>query len=181
MSAKFLTLPNLVTGARLVLAPVIAYQILSHNLWTAFSLLFIAGITDWVDGYFARLCNMTSKLGKMLDPIADKILLTSVFCALFIINRLPWWLAFTIILRDISISIGAFFVWKYKLPLSLQPVLISKINTFLQIVLSLALLLPSENSYVVEGFLVALIYGTLATTLMSGFLYARLFYQSTHK
>lgn len=181
MSDKVLTLPNLITGVRLILTPVIVYQILTHHLLIAFVLLFIAGLTDWVDGYFARLCNASSELGRLLDPVADKILLISVFAALFLINRLPWWLAFTMIARDVFIVFGSFFVWKYKLPLKLEPLFISKINTFFQILLSLSLLIPDIYVRIVEGFLVALIYGTLTTTLMSGFSYAKLFYKSTQK
>lgn len=176
-----LTLPNLITGVRLILTPVIVYQILSHHFCAGFILLFIAGLTDWIDGYFARLCNSTSELGRLLDPIADKILLISVFMALFLIQRLPWWLAFTMIARDILIFSGALIVWKYKLPLRLEPVFISKLNTFFQILLSLCLLIPYSYFPIVEGFLVVLIYGTLTTTLMSGFSYAKLFFKSTQK
>eukprot|EP01037_Dinobryon_pediforme_P014577 gene14577-14701_t len=69
LSDKVLTLPNLITGVRLALTPVIVYQILKYHLWTGFVLLFIAGLTDWIDGYFARLCNTTSELGRLLDPL----------------------------------------------------------------------------------------------------------------
>lgn len=171
----------MITGVRLVLTPVIVYQILKYNLSTAFILLFIAGLTDWVDGYFARLCNSTSEFGRLLDPIADKILLISVFSALFLIQRLPWWLAFTMIGRDVFIILGSLCVWKYKLPLQIEPLLISKVNTFFQILLSLGLLIPYICAPIVGGFLVALIYGTLTTTVMSGFSYAKLFYKSTQK
>ena len=94
MSAKVLfTLPNLITGVRLVLAPVIAFQILSHQFQNAFVLLFIAGTTDWFDGFFARRYNSASDLGRLFDPFADKVLLISVFAALFLVGFLPWWLA----------------------------------------------------------------------------------------
>ena len=181
MSDKILTLPNLITGVRLALTPVIVYHILHHHLWLGFVLLFIAGLTDWIDGYFARLCNTTSELGRLLDPVADKILLVSVFGALFLIHRLPGWLAFIMIARDLLIVVGSFFVWKYKLPLKLEPLFISKLNTFFQILLSLALLIFTPCTLIGWGFLVALFYGTLTTTLMSGFSYAKLFYKSTQK
>lgn len=176
-----LTLPNVITGVRLTLTPVIVYQIFFQNYWLGFILLFIAGLTDWADGYFARLQNASSDLGRLLDPIADKILLVSVFIALFLVHRLPWWLAFVMITRDILIFIGSLIVWKCKLPLRLEPIFISKLNTFFQILLSLGLLIPCLYSPVAEVFLVVLIYGTLTTTLMSGFSYAKLFFKSIQK
>ena len=183
MSAKVLfTLPNLITGVRLVLAPVIAFQILSHQFQSAFILLFIAGATDWFDGFFARRYNGASDLGRLFDPFADKVLLISVFVALFLVGFLPWWLALTMIGRDVLILGGAFFVWFYKLPLRLEPLWISKINTFFQIFLSLGLLIHlCVTLPFAEGFLVILIYGTLTTTLLSGFAYAKLFFSVSQK
>jgi len=181
LSDKVLTLPNLITGVRLALTPVIVYQILKYHFWTGFVLLFIAGLTDWIDGYFARLCNTTSALGRLLDPVADKILLISVFSALFLINRLPGWLALIMIARDLLIALGSFFVLKYKLPLKLEPLFMSKVNTFFQILLSLGLLILTPCTRIGWGFLVVLFCGTLTTTLMSGFSYAKLFYKSTKK
>lgn len=181
MLGNVLTLPNFITGVRLILTPVIVYQILFHNYRLGFILLFIAGLTDWADGYFARLQNASSDLGRLFDPIADKILLVSVFTALFLIHRLPWWLALVMITRDIFIFIGSLIVWKYKLPLRLKPIFVSKLNTFFQILLCLGLLTSYPHSSIAEVFLVVLFYGTLTTTLMSGFSYAKLFFKSTQK
>lgn len=163
--------------------PVVIYLILINSLKNAFVLFFIAGLTDWVDGFLARRYNSESNFGKLFDPLADKVLLIGVYLTLFYMNFVPWWLSFTVVTRDFLIVSGTYFAWHYKLPLKIEPLFISKVNTLLQILLCLFVLASSFSfsSAFFQGFLVVLIYGTLTSTILSGYAYAKLFYQSYKK
>jgi cardiolipin synthase len=175
---------NLLTTFRFLAAPIIVYCLHCHYDILAFWLFFIAGVTDWLDGLAARYYHQESLLGQLFDPLADKVLIISVSWALTVFHRLPWWLSFPIISRDILILIGSIIVWLKKLPLDLKPLFISKLNTCLQIIVCFSILAKvyiSENSLWVKSFLNCLFYATLITTVLSGFAYAKLFYKSLRK
>ncbi len=183
LAKTVLFLPNLVTGARVLATPVIIYFILIHSFEKAFVLFFLAGLTDWVDGFLARRYSSESAFGRLFDPLADKILLVGVYLTLFYINFVPWWISFTVVARDILIVLGACLVWYLKLPLKIEPLFISKVNTLLQILLCLVALFSLNYPFfscipIFRYFLLALVYGTLTSTLLSGYAYAKLFYQS---
>jgi len=110
---------------------------LYHQEYTnAFYLFMFAGCTDGLDGFLARHFNWQSAFGSFTDPISDKLLISSSFIALALIEKLPWWLVILVFLRDITISIGV-LVWYYILHQSLNfiPTFLSKINTVLQLAL----------------------------------------------
>lgn len=176
-------LPNLITGARILATPVIIYFILIHSFEKAFILFFFAGLTDWIDGFLARRYSSESDFGILFDPLADKILLVGVYLTLFYINFVPWWISLTVVTRDVLIVLGTCLVWYLKLPLKIEPLFISKVNTLLQILLCLVALFSLSYPFfscipIFRYFLLALIYGTLASTLLSGYAYAKLFCQS---
>jgi cardiolipin synthase len=175
-------LPNLITGTRVLATPVIIYLILTNSLKFSFILFFFAGLTDWADGFFARRYSLESNFGRLFDPLADKILLVGVYLTLFYMHFVPWWLSLAVVARDFLIISGSCFVWYCKLPMKVEPLFISKVNTLLQILLCLFVLAsPFSSSFFFRGFLVVLIYATLISTVLSGYAYAKLFYQSHKK
>src|ERR1039458_4126927 len=108
----WLTLPNLFTLARLLLAPVIVCAILNRRAFAALAIFAVAAATDVIDGYLARQFGAATAAGAFLDPIADKLLLTGVYLALALAGRGPWWLVGVIFGRDLLIlsamAAGAF-------------------------------------------------------------------------
>lgn len=126
-------LPNLVTLARLVLAPFVASDILHGRYAHAIILLFIAGFTDVLDGFLARQLKIATRTGAYFDPIADKILLGLIYISLGAASALPWWMVAVVFGRDILIlamaAYGLLFTSLRKFP----PSVWGKISTFLQI------------------------------------------------
>ena len=178
------TLPNFITGARIIAAPVVVYAIFAPHPYLAFWVFFIAGLTDWLDGFTARFCNQESVIGQLFDPLADKFLILTVTIALMLCQRIPAWLSLTIIGRDVLILIGSGFVWLYSLPLTLKPLFIGKVSTFCQITLCLGLLALETLDHpplMAKSFLTGLFYATLVATVLSGFSYAKVFYRSLRK
>lgn len=171
-------LPNILTGARFVAAPVVFYCILSSHTNIAFILTLLGAITDWADGYIARKFNTGSSLGCVLDPLADKALIIGATAALFYINHLPIWLFIPIVMRDILILSGAILWILREKKTDMHVVFISKINTTLQLILILYLL---STQHVQGIFYWACAYGTLMTTLLSGISYARIFIENCRK
>lgn len=128
--------------------------------------LALAGISDFLDGYLARTLGCASAFGALLDPIADKIFISSVFIALVFKQHIPVWFFSIIILRDILILIGGWFYFYCQLAGSIAPSVLSKINTCLLFVLCPWVLLRWPYAF----YLISII--TL-TTIVSGEEYAR--------
>ncbi|TFD69898.1 CDP-diacylglycerol--glycerol-3-phosphate 3-phosphatidyltransferase [Cryobacterium gelidum] len=106
--------PNLITVVRILLAPVFIWMLLADNgahdalRWAAAVLFIIAIATDGIDGMIARRHNLVTDLGKILDPIADKILTGGALVCLSILDELPWWVTIVILLREIGITVFRF-------------------------------------------------------------------------
>ena len=134
-----LTPANGVTAVRLVLVPFIAVALLRERFHEAFWLTMAAGASDAVDGYIARAFGHKSRLGAYLDPIADKLLILTLFGILTWEEHLPMWLAALVIARDAAIVITvAMFTRMKKEGLRMQPLFISKATTFAQLTLLIA-------------------------------------------
>ncbi|MEO5343813.1 MAG: CDP-alcohol phosphatidyltransferase family protein [Gammaproteobacteria bacterium SHHR-1] len=163
-------IPNLITLARILLVGPVVYALLREEFALALGLFFIAGVSDGVDGFLAKHYHWQSRLGSLLDPLADKLLLVSSSLSLAWLGLLPWWLVAAVLLRDLIIVGGALW-WNFNISLlEAEPTIVSKINTFMQIVLVLAVVLAQLPllDLLPEGALTALIWATLATTLSSG-------------
>src|ERR1700742_61705 len=104
-----LNIPNSITLGRIVLVPLVVWAIASSQMTVAFILFAIAGISDAVDGFLAKRFGMTTQLGALLDPIADKTLLVSIYVSLGIVDAIPRWLVILVVSRDIMI-VGAMIV-----------------------------------------------------------------------
>jgi cardiolipin synthase (CMP-forming) len=128
-----LNLPNLITIARILLVPVIVWAIASREMEAAFLLFLIAGLSDGVDGLLAKRLGMASELGAHLDPLADKVLIVSIYVALGITEAIPRWIVILVVSRDILIIGGVMLAWFLGKPMRVKPVLVSKLNTVAQI------------------------------------------------
>src|SRR5436305_9381083 len=130
-----LTIPNLITCGRLLAVPIAVWLILDDHYTAAFWVFIAAGVSDALDGYIAKNFDSRSRLGAMLDPLADKTLLTSVYIALVVAGQLPGWLVFLVVLRDTLILAGFVRIQAAGAPRRFDPLFISKLNTLLQIAL----------------------------------------------
>lgn len=161
-------IPNLISIGRIVLTLPIVLALLRQDFRLALLFFTLAGISDGLDGFLAKQYQWQSRLGALLDPMADKILLAASSLSLAWLGLLPVWLVGVILLRDLIIIGGAFF-WNVLIgQLEAKPTIISKINTFVQIGLVLAVVSEKAFVWLPAGTLEALVWITLATTLTSG-------------
>ena len=128
-----MTLPNLITIARLLMVPVVIVMLTQGEWGWAFALFLAAGVSDGVDGYLARRLDMRTEFGAYIDPLADKALLVSLYVTLPIIGVLPGWLAIVIVSRDLMIIAAIMVSWLMDRPVEIKPLAISKLNTAVQI------------------------------------------------
>ena len=135
-----LTLPNLITIARFILVPVIVITMIEGEMGLAFLLFIAAGVSDAIDGFIARQFGQASELGAYLDPVADKLLLVSVFVMLAILGAIPGWLVILIVSRDVLIVGAVVLSHLLGKPVTVRPLMVSKATTFAQIVLAIAVL-----------------------------------------
>jgi cardiolipin synthase (CMP-forming) len=129
-------IPNTLTLARIILVPLVVWLIITHENLAAFLLFLMAGLSDAADGYLAKRYGWRTELGAYLDPIADKALLVSIYVTLGFAGHLPAWLVIAVVSRDILIVGAVLLSWMLSRPMSLHPILVSKANTFSQIVLA---------------------------------------------
>ncbi len=143
---NFTWIPNAITLARIFSAIPLAWLLMTGAVWPALILFLFAGLSDALDGWLARRFHWQSQLGGYLDPIADKALMLAAYVPLAIQQWLPLWLAALIVLRDLLIVAGA-FAWHFlRGPLQAEPLLQGRINTVLQILLVLLVLLDQTGS-----------------------------------
>lgn len=131
-----MTIPNLITILRFLLVPAVVLAMLQSRWDVAFAGFVIAGISDGVDGFIARQFNQRSRLGAYLDPMADKLLLVSVFVVLGFIGELPLWLVVAAVSRDALIICAVLLSTVMGHPVEMKPLMVSKANTAIQIVLA---------------------------------------------
>ena len=137
-----MSIPNLITLARILAVPVILWAITSGEMRIAFALFLAAGLSDLVDGYLAKRFGMATELGAYLDPLADKAMIVSIYVALGIVEAIPRWLVILVVSRDIMI-VGAVIVsWLFGKPIPMKPLMVSKLNTVFQVAFA-ALVLAS--------------------------------------
>ena len=165
---KLHNLPNLICIARVLLIfPLIDLLVEAQFGW-ALVIFSIAAISDGVDGFLAKRFGWVSPLGSLLDPLADKLLLVSVFITCGILALIPSWLVVLVVLRDVIIAAGA-FIYHYRVePLVGQPLFSSKVNTLLQFILIIAVMVSLSFFPLSEALITFLVGGVLATTVWSG-------------
>jgi cardiolipin synthase len=105
-SGRILTIPNLLSALRLAGVPVFLWLALGPRAdWAALGILVFAGVSDYLDGKLARVLNQTSRLGALLDPLADRLYILATIVALTVRGNIPWWLAAAVVGRDVFISL----------------------------------------------------------------------------
>lgn len=130
------TIPNMITLLRLLLVPAVILALLTGRMEWALAGFLVAGVSDAVDGFIARKFNQRSELGAYLDPMADKLLLVSVFVVLGYMGELPLWLVVAAVSRD-ALIVGAVLLSTIMAhPVAVKPLVVSKANTAVQIVLA---------------------------------------------
>src|SRR5271157_1171490 len=135
MSGLGLNLPNLISLARLLLVPLEIWLILVGRYGLAFWILVVAGISDALDGFIAKRFDRRTRLGALLDPVADKAMLVSVYVTLGLAHQLWTSLVILVVFRDVMIVGGFLLIQAIAAPKHYDPLYISKINTGLQIAL----------------------------------------------
>lgn len=147
LSNRVFTVPNLLSVSRLIGVPFFVWLIMSHKDSAALIVLMVAGFTDYLDGKIARQFNMESRLGAMLDPIADRLYTVATIVCLSLRDILPLWVIFVLVLRDLTILAMSRTVRRHKLPL--PPVhFIGKAATF-NLLYAFPLLLLADGSGIV--------------------------------
>ncbi len=169
------TIPNLLSVLRMGLAPLFIISVLDGKPLRALILFLVAGVTDSLDGFIARRANQQSLLGAYLDPIADKILLTSAYIALSIPSlnhgvQIPLWITVLVIARDLMIVVMAVIMALASGIRNFPPSKLSKFNTLVQVVTVLVVLVSALLPNL-EPVATTLLYLVAATTLSSGLHY----------
>ena len=134
-------LPNAITGLRLAMAPVLPALLWTGHYRAALVLAVVAGASDAVDGWLARRHGWSSRLGSLLDPVADKAMLGLAVFGLWLVAMLPGWLLGLVIVRDAVVVVGAAAWWRLAGPFEATPTLLGKATTAAQIALVLLCLL----------------------------------------
>lgn len=150
MTASTINIANFITMGRVIAVPVIFWLLLNGSSELAFFVFCAAGISDAVDGFIARYFNQKTELGAYLDPIADKLLIVSIYIALGVKAEIPLWLVIAVVSRDLLILGGVMLTWLMERPIDIKPVLVSKLNTVAQILLA-ALVLADEAFFLGLG------------------------------
>lgn len=165
-----MNLPNSLTILRIFLIPfLVGFLIYGHYEW-ALAVLVLAGVTDILDGVIARIANQRTKLGMYLDPLADKLFLTSAFVTLAILHQVPSWAAIIVVSRDLIILAGALLLYVIEIPIEVNPTLLGKGTTIAQLsYLALALVFIYWQKNLLP--LVPLLMLALALAIVSGLQY----------
>jgi len=166
-------IPNLLTFARLLLAPFVFTAIVSGHGQRALALFACAALTDGLDGLLARRFHQITPLGAYLDPIADKFLLSGVYFFLAVIGSVPWWLVAIIFGRDIFLLLTSGIALMFTAFRQFRPSVWGKASTFVQIACALAWLAQDAvPSPALHALAEALIWPTAAATIWSGLHYS---------
>lgn len=160
-------IPNLITLLRILLVIPVLLALQADRYGWAFILFLAGGISDGVDGCLARKYGWHSRLGSMLDPLADKLLMVSTFLCLAYLGNIPMWLVTVVIIRDVVIILGGvsyhFLIGAYDF----QPSLLSKFNTFLQLLLIILILFQNNYAIFPQIFLTIIMYMIFVTNVTS--------------
>lgn len=167
-----MSVPNLISLARLMAVPVMIYLILHGYYLAAFWLFVAAGVSDAIDGYIAKQMGQATVLGSYLDPLADKALLVGVYITMGQADLLPSWLVILVVFRDIVIIGGVVLLHISTDGVRMKPLVVSKINTAAQIILVTVVLSNLAFPQLEwSQFVSILIYLVTATTFASGAAY----------
>ncbi|MGN6453273.1 MAG: CDP-alcohol phosphatidyltransferase family protein [Steroidobacteraceae bacterium] len=168
-------LPNLICLVRLALIWPTLSALHAGDYRATLALFILAAASDGLDGYLAKRYNWTSELGKFLDPLADKLLIVTVFVEAAWLDLVPWWLTAAVVARVVMIGLGALIFRLWFGPLRGRPTRFSKVNTGAQLLYVMLVLLNAAFGVPPREVLAALALLTLLTTVLSGLHYLQIF------
>ncbi len=165
-----MSIPNLITLIRIVLIPWFAILLINGSFNQALWVFAGAAVTYGLDGLIARWFSQKTRLGAFLDPIADKMLLSTAYIALAVLKELPVWLTVIVISRDVVIVLGVSILFLNQVRFEIKPTIYSKLTTIFQLLL---ILLVLSSGYIHLGYFVrqGLVLTTLIFTVFSGLHY----------
>ena len=168
-----MSIPNIITLGRILLVPIIVWAIASSQMEIAFAVFIVAGVSDAVDGFLAKRFNMASELGALLDPLADKALLVSIYISLGISGAIPHWIVILVVSRDIMIVSAVIVSWLFGKPVPMKPLMVSKLNTVAQVAFAALVLAslgfgftPQPYDTVLMGFVTVFTLASVSLYLM---------------
>ena len=166
--SQVLTVPNQLTLLRMVVLPFVLISMIYGQHTASLWLFVAAAVTDAIDGVVARRFNQRTRLGQYLDPIADKLLLSSCFVAQSVTGAIPWWVTILVLLRDVMIIAMVLVVVLTTSVRSFPPSLLGKANTVVQIITLITVLLNNVvRASWLQGVITALVAMTAITTVFS--------------
>lgn len=169
-----MNLPNSITLARVILVPFVCWLVLSGRFDLAAGAFIAAGLSDAVDGYLAKRWNQRTQLGAYLDPLADKLLLVTVYVTLGIKGELPSWLVVAVVSRDVLILLAVGLAIVLDHSIAIRPLVVSKANTAAQIVLAAVVLVDAGFGLGLTRLRTLMIWVTLGFTVVSLVAYLRI-------
>jgi cardiolipin synthase len=166
----YLNVPNSLTILRILLIPVYVGFLVYEQYDYALVVLFVAGLTDGLDGTIARVANQRTQLGAVLDPLADKLLLTTGFITLSVMHLIPLWVTIIVVSRDLILMLGTVVAQFTDTHVDISPTILGKSTTLIQLgTLVLVVFLASRQ--VDLSIIQPLLYAMAIVTLSSGFHY----------
>jgi len=172
MTSGILTPANQITILRLAFIPFFAILVVDQRFRAALAVLTLAALTDVIDGIVARLLKQETPLGVALDPIADKLLMTTAYLTLAFREALPWWLTIMVISRDLAIIITALLISLVAGYRPFRPTILGKASTVVQVLTVFAAVsFQAHVSFVLRGLVRTCVYLTAALTVASGIHY----------
>lgn len=168
MRLRLRDLPNIISLLRLLAVMPVVYLLLKQEFGWALLLFAAAGLSDGLDGFLAKQYGWKSRLGGVLDPLADKVLLVACFLVLGALSLIPVWLVVAVVFRDLLIVAGD-VLYNYGVEeVQAAPTLVSKLNTLLQILLVVLVITDAGPMPLPGSVMQALIWACLATVIVSG-------------
>ena len=173
--SQLLTAPNQLTLLRMMFLPFIVIHLVAGHYFWALSLFVLAGFSDGLDGLLARTLKQQTVLGQYLDPIADKLLLSTMFLVLSILHRIPWKFTVVVFSRDISILCASAVLYAIAGLRDFRPSIFGKANTFAQVAaVFFVLLMELDRSRWVAVARLSFLRATFVFTILSGMHYVLL-------
>ncbi len=164
-------IPNLLTLMRIGMVPWLVVLLQNQQFALSLAVFIVAGLTDALDGFIAKRFNAQTYLGSLLDPLADKGLLVSSYIMLSVLGLIPFWLMVTVVFRDVIIVGGYLLMVLFFGSVKMQPLIVSKVNTFTQIAYIVFVLLALAMNSDFSSIQPILSYAVLATSVISGLAY----------
>lgn len=163
-------LPNLLTMLRILMIPLFVYLLVYDFTVWALGVFVVAGLTDALDGAVARMSGQQTELGKYLDPIADKLLITTAFVALAMLALIPYWMLIIVISRDVILLLGTVVMHVTQGGFDIAPSMLGKVTTAAQLLL-IVMVLSALVGMNTEPYMDGAMWMVAAVTVTSGLHY----------